>query len=36
MAQIVNRACQHGTGNLKEDEARTWIDISLRWAFKGD
>jgi hypothetical protein len=36
MAQIIDRAGEHGTGNLKKDEARTWIDISLRRAFKGD
>jgi len=34
MARIVNRAGEHGTGNLKKDEAGTWIDVGLRGPFK--
>ena len=36
MAHIVKRAGEHGTGNLKEDEAGSRIDIGLCRAFKRD
>ena len=36
MAHIVDRASEHGTGNLKEDEAGTWVDVGLRRALKCD
>jgi hypothetical protein len=35
MAQIVDCAGDHGTGNLKEDEAGTGVDVSLSRALKG-
>jgi hypothetical protein len=36
MAHVVDRAGCHGSGNLQEDEAGTWIDVGLRWALSGD
>jgi hypothetical protein len=36
MAHIVNRAGEHGTGNLEKDEAGSWINVGLRRTFKGD
>ena len=36
MAQIVDRAGAHGTGNLKKDKARPRIDVGLRRPFKRD
>jgi hypothetical protein len=36
MAQVVNRTGAHGTGNLKKDKARPWIDVGLRRPFRGD
>jgi hypothetical protein len=36
MAHIVNRAGEHGTGNLEEDEAGSRIDIGSCRSFKRD
>jgi hypothetical protein len=36
MAQIVERAGKHGTGNLKENKARTRIYVRLRRPFKSE
>ena len=36
MAQIVKRAGDHGTGDLKEDEAGPRINVGLRRTFKRD
>jgi hypothetical protein len=34
MAHVVNRTGKHGTGNLKENEAGTRIDVGLRPVLK--
>ena len=36
MAHVLNRAGKHGTGDLKENEAGTWIDIGLCPVLKCD
>jgi hypothetical protein len=34
MAHIVHCAGEHGTGNLKKDEAGSWINVGLCRTFK--
>ncbi len=36
MAEIINCAGKHGTGNLEKNKAGTWIDIGLSRPLKCD